>query len=268
MRQTIILLGLMGTIFASILFAQDKKNSLEITWIGHSCFEIKYLNHRILIDPFTPEWFDYARPQGKYDFVFASHKAKDHYFFEGIEADFYLLASGDREMFFQKSRSGNQLLEGRIAKNYGKGTFTFWTVPSYHDDQKGALEGVNGILCFDFDGIKVVHLGDLGHVLEEDHIKKIGAVDVLMIPIDGYFTINIDTAKKIINQLDPKIVFPMHYKTERSKQTQPIYTEKDILDGFSNIKRLHRSRLVIDENILNQKRTIILWEYLEKKEKR
>ena len=246
------------------LFTQDKTNSIEITWIGHSCFETKYLDQRILIDPFTPEWFDYARPQGKYDYVFASHKAKDHYYFKGIHADFYLLASGDKGMFFQKSHSGKQQLEGKTVKKIDSGTFTFWTVPSYHDDQKGSVEGVNGILCFDFDGIKVVHLGDLGHVLEEDRIKKIGAVDVLMIPIDGYFTLDIDTAKKIINQLDPKIVFPMHYKTERSKQTQPIYTEKDILDGFANIQKFRQSQLVIDKNALNQKQRIILLEYLHK----
>jgi L-ascorbate metabolism protein UlaG (beta-lactamase superfamily) len=245
-------------------FPQTKKNELEITWIGHSCFEIQYSDQRILIDPFTPEWFDYTRPQGKYDLVFASHKAKDHYFFDGIDADLYLLASGKKEVFFQESHSGSQIVEGRTARNIGTGSFTFWTVPSYHDDQKGAAEGVNGILCFDFNGIKVVHLGDLGHVLEESHLTKIGSVDVLMIPIDGYFTIDIDTAKTIIHQLDPKIVFPMHYKTERSKLTQPIYTEKDIIGGFGNVKRLRQSRLVIDGNLLDQRQTIILLKYLEK----
>lgn len=264
MRRSINLLGMMGTIFAAILFTQDQTNSIEIIWIGHSCFEIEYSELRILIDPFTPEWFDYARPQGKYDFVFASHKAKDHYFFDGIHADFYLLASGDQGMFFQKSHSGKQQLEGKTAKKNDTGTFTFWTVPSYHDDQKGAVDGVNGILCCDFDGIEVVHLGDLGHVLMDDQIKKIGAVDVLMIPIDGYFTIDIDTAKKIIDQLNPSIVLPMHYKTERSKLTQPIYTEKDILDGLANIKKFRQSRLVIDSNVLNQKQRIILLEYLRK----
>lgn len=264
MRRTIILLGLMGTIFVAILFTQDKTNSIEITWIGHSCFEIKYLDQRILIDPFTPEWFDYERPQGKYNFAFASHKAQDHYFFNGIDADFYLLASGQEDTFSQQISSRNKLIKGKTSKNVDAGTFTFWTVPSYHDDQKGAQDGVNGILCLDFDGIKVVHLGDLGHVLEDDHIKKIGTVDVLMIPIDGYFTIDIDTAKKIIDQLNPSIVLPMHYKTERSKLTQPIYTEKDILDGFANAKKVHQSRIVIDEMALSQRQSIVLLEYLRK----
>jgi len=262
MRRLIILLFPIGAIFVSSLFTQDKTNKLEITWIGHSCFEIEYMDHRILIDSFTPEWFDYARPQGKYDFVFASHGAKDHYYFEGIDAGLYLLASGEKNVFFTESCSGKKQLEGKTVKNVGRGSFTFWTVPSYHDDQKGTVEGVNGILCFDFDGVKVVHLGDLGHVLEEDHIKKIGSVDVLMIPIDGYFTIDIDTAKKIIRQLDPKIALPMHYKTERSKQTQPIYTKKDIINGFNKAKKLHKSQLVIDENTLNQKQQIILLEYI------
>jgi L-ascorbate metabolism protein UlaG (beta-lactamase superfamily) len=258
----IILLCLVASICGANFSLQNKSIGLEITWIGYSCFEIRYFDQKILIDPFTPEWFDYTKPQGRYNFVFASHKAKDHYFFDEIDADFYLLASGEKDVFFQESHSGKQLLEGKTVGNIGPGTFTFWTVPAYHDNQKGAADGVNGILCFDFNGIKVVHLGDIGHVLEENHLKKIGSVDVLMIPIDGYFTIDIDTAKKIIDQLDPKIVLPMHYKTERSKLTQPIYTEKHIISGFKKVKKLHQSRLVIDENILNQKQQIILLEYL------
>ena len=166
MRKTIILLSLMSTVLTASFFAQNKANGLEITWIGHSCFEIQYFDQRILIDPFTPEWFDYVRPQGKYNFVFASHKAKDHHFFDGIDADLYLLASGEKDVFIQERHSGKQTLEGKTVKQIGTGSFTFWTVPSYHDDQKGAAEGTNGILCFDFDRIKVVHLGDLGHVLE------------------------------------------------------------------------------------------------------
>lgn len=264
MRRMIVLFSLIGSIFITNLFSQNKTNDLEITWIGHSCFEIRYFDQRILIDPFTPEWFDYERPQSKYDFVFASHKAKDHSFFVGIDADLYLLASGDKEVFFQEDRSRKRLFEAKKDINIGRGSFVFWTVPTYHDNQKGAAEGSNGILCFDFGGIKMVHLGDIGHVLEEDHLNKIGPVDVLMIPIDGYFTIGIETAKKIIGQLDPKIVFPMHYKTEKSKQAQPIYTEKDIIEGFKNVKKLHQSRLAIDENILNQKQQIILLEYLHK----
>jgi L-ascorbate metabolism protein UlaG (beta-lactamase superfamily) len=260
----IILFSLTSTVLIASFFAQNKTNGLEITWIGHSCFEIQYFDQRILIDPFTPELFDYARPEGKYTFVFASHKAKDHYYFDGIDADLYLLASGEKNVLFTEDCSGKQQLEGKTVKNIGRGSFTFWTVPSYHDDQKGAAEGVNGILCFDFDGIKVVHLGDLGHILDEDHLKKIGSVDVLMIPIDGYFTIDINTAKKIIEQLDPKIVFPMHYKTDRSKQTQPIYTAKDIISGFKKAKKLHQSRLIIDNKILNQRQQIILLEYLHK----
>ena len=268
MKRTIFLLGLMGTIFIAPLSTQNSSNKIEVTWIGHSCFEIKYLNQRILIDPFTPEWFDYERPQGKYNFVFASHKAQDHYFFEGIDADVYLLASGQEDTFSQQSSSGNNPIKGKTSKNVDSGTFTFWTVPSYHDNQKGAVDGVNGILCLDFDGITVVHLGDIGHVLEEDHLKKIGPVDVLMIPVDGYFTIDIDTAKKIIDQLNPSIVLPMHYKTERSKLTQPIYTEKELLERFVNIKKLHQSQLVIDENALTQRQSIILLEYLHDGPKR
>ncbi len=266
MKRAIIFLVLICLVFLFNTQAQAKKDGLDIIWIGHSCFEINYHDYRILIDPFTPEWFDYAFPQGQYDIVLASHKAQDHSYFDGIKADLFLLASGDKDEFIHDGPSKKTNIKGKIHQNIGDRAFSFWTVDSYHDDQKGAKEGVNGILCLDFEGIKVVHLGDLGHVLEEVQLRQIGPVDVLMIPVDGYFTIDIDTAKKIINQLDPKIIFPMHYKTEKSRRIKsfPVYTEQDLNNGFKEVKRLHQSQLRIDTEILDQRQQIVILDYLER----
>jgi L-ascorbate metabolism protein UlaG (beta-lactamase superfamily) len=257
---------LLSLICISLLFScggdtSRNDNKIDIVWVGHSCFEIGFHEYRILIDPFSPESFDNILPRTKYDIVFATHKAQDHDFFDGVEADAYLLASGDKDEFISKRRDEEQKITGMTVRKTATSQFSFWTVASFHDDQHGAVEGVNGIICLDFNGIKVVHLGDLGHALEESHLGQIGAVDVLMIPVDGYFTLDLDTAKAIIRQLAPKIVFPMHYRTESSKSIRPIYTEEDIIAGFHNAKRLNQSHLVIDREILDRSQQIIMLDH-------
>jgi len=262
-RLVILFTGI-GILFYSCYSEQEKADSdLVISWIGHSCYEIKYHDFRILLDPHTPEWFDYSRPKGRFDIVFATHKAADHFYFEGIEANEYLLSSGAKDEFIQQRHSKDVVIKDKTTRTKNNKSFSIWTVASFHDDQGGAAEGVNGVLCFDFGGIKVVHLGDLGHILEETHLNKIGTVDVLMIPVDGYYTIDIKTAKAIIQQLDPRIVLPMHYKTEKSSITAPIYTEKNLLEGFPSLKRIHHSHLDIDKDTLNHRQQVIILDYLD-----
>lgn len=243
--------------------AGEADNKIEIVWIGHSCFEIGFHECRILIDPFSPESFDNILPRTKYDIVFATHKAQDHHYFDGVEADAYLLARGDRSEFISERQDEERNIAGKATKKTATSSFSFWTVPSFHDDQHGAVNGVNGIICLDFNRIKAVHLGDLGHVLEESQLEQIGTVDVLMIPVDGYFTINMETAKTIIRQLTPKIVFPMHYRTKGSKTAKPIYTEEDIVAGFENSKKLDQSHLTIESKILDHEQQIIILDYLK-----
>jgi L-ascorbate metabolism protein UlaG (beta-lactamase superfamily) len=257
-------------IFVAFLFscggnADENGNKIEITWIGHSCFEIGFHECRILIDPFSPASFEKILPKKKYDIVFATHHAQDHHYFDGVEAATYLLASGYKSEFISEREDEERTLSGKTTKKTANNSFSFWTVGSFHDDQHGAVNGVNGIICLDFNGIKVVHLGDLGHVLEESHLEQIGAVDVLMIPVDGYFTIGIETARAIIRQLDPRIVFPMHYKTEKSKSTAPCNTEKELLDGFPGVKRIHRSRLEINMDMLRHHRQVIMLDFLDQR---
>jgi len=262
---------ILSLIYIALLFscgrnAGENENKIEIVWIGHSCFEIGFHECRVLIDPFSPESFDHILPKKKYDIVFATHKAQDHHYFDGVDAATYLLAGGDKNEFISERPDEERTISGKTTKKTATSSFSFWTVASFHDDQHGAVNGVNGIICLDFNGIKVVHLGDLGHVLGESDLEQIGAVDVLMIPVDGYFTIDMEIAKTIIRQLAPRIVFPMHYRTESSKTTRPIYTEEDIVVGFKNVKKLNQSHLVVEKGILDRERQIIILDYLKQKD--
>lgn len=91
----------------------------------------------------------------------------------------------------------------------------FKAVPAAHDNQGGKQRGKNIIFCFEVDGVKVCHCGDLGHELNAEQVKATGAVDVLMIPVGGFFTIDAKTATRVGEQLKPKVIIPMHFKTEK-----------------------------------------------------
>jgi len=147
--------------FLSFFFCRSERENMKarITYYGHSCFEFQYAGKRILVDPFTPEWFDYGLPKGKLDYGFASHVAKDHSHFDGLDVENKYFASGETDQFECQNQGKASRLKGKVTERIGDHQFTFWTVPSFHDDVKGARNGVNGILCFDFAGVKISATG-------------------------------------------------------------------------------------------------------------
>ena len=87
-------------------------------------------------------------------------------------------------------------------------------VAAFHDEEKGNQRGKNTIFVVDFEGVKFCHLGDLGHRLEDKQLTEIGNVDVLLLPVGGFFTIDAKAATEVVAQLEPRIVIPMHYLVE------------------------------------------------------
>jgi L-ascorbate metabolism protein UlaG (beta-lactamase superfamily) len=106
-------------------------------------------------------------------------------------------------------------------------------VESTHDNNGGASRGTNAIWVIDVDGFHVVHLGDLGQLeLSDKQIQAIGTPDILMIPVgDGGFTIDGLQARRIVQQLNPHLVIPMHYRTDRTPATSPLKSVADFLGG-------------------------------------
>ena len=91
-------------------------------------------------------------------------------------------------------------------------------INSFHDDSEGTERGKNIIFHLIFDGLNIVHLGDLGQTkLTEEQITQIGQVDILIVPVGSIYTINGKAAAAIVSQLEPKIIIPMHYKIEGLK---------------------------------------------------
>ena len=173
----------------------------KIYWAGQSCFQISVSNSKdhsadIVIDPFD-EKLGLKLPNLSGDIVLVSHQHHDHNNVEGVKGSpFVIEGPGEYE----------------VKEVFING------IPSFHDDQEGKERGANTIYVFEAEGLKFCHLGDLGQKqLTDEQLEKIDAVDVLMIPVGGKYTIDSQAAQKIIGQIEPRIVIPMHFALPKQK---------------------------------------------------
>lgn len=127
---------------------------------------------------------------------------------------------------------------------------------TYHDTSKGSQRGENTAFCFTVDGLRLCHLGDLGHQLSVSEIAEIGQVDVLMIPVGGFYTIDAAMASKVCDQIKPKVIIPMHYKND--KCAFPIAGVEEFLKGKSGIKRVNAAEVELKTGQLPQVTEIIV----------
>ena len=193
---------------------------MKIKYLGHSCFMItSETGIKIITDPYqTGGEFSYGKIEELADIVLVSHDHFDHSNVAAVR--------------------GNPEVVRKSAKIKG---IEFKGIPSYHDDAGGRLRGKNTIFCFEVDGVKVSHLGDLGHQLSPQQVAELGKVDILLIPVGGYYTIEAKVASQVCNTLTPKVIIPMHYKTD--KCGLPIASVDEFLEGKKEISRLDTSEV-------------------------
>ena len=167
----------------------------KITWAGQSCFEISVANAKdstanIVIDPFD-EKIGLKLPNMTADLVLVTHDHSDNSNVKGVKGEpFVIDGPGEYEI---------------------KGIFV-QGIDSFHDDAHGKERGKNTIFTIETEHIRFCHLGDFGQKeLTEEQVEQIGTVDILMIPVGGSYTITSAEAIKIIGQIEPKMVIPMHY---------------------------------------------------------
>lgn len=174
---------------------------MNIFWHGQSCFQISTSqgknNHvNIVIDPFD-ESLGLKVPKLEADILLITHNHPDHSNIKAVSAPtsgyspFIIDGPGEYEI-------KNVFIQG---------------IHSWHDEKEGKERGENTIYTIEAEDLKLCHLGDFGQKeLEEEQLEKIGEVDILMIPIGGVYTISAKTAVKVMAQIEPKIVIPMHYQ--------------------------------------------------------
>lgn len=138
------------------------------------------------------------------------------------------------------------------------GGVQFRGIATYHDGAQGKQRGANTIFCFTMDDIKLCHLGDLGHALTAEQVKEIGAVDVLFVPVGGFYTIDASEAGKVCALLDPRLVIPMHFKTAGC--AFPIAGVDDFLKGKEHVHRAGSSEIEIEREALPLAAEIVVLE--------
>jgi len=185
---------------------------MRIKWLGHDSFMITSdTGIKIITDPYkTDEKIRYGEIDESADIVTVSHEHSDHNNVTAVK--------------------GNPEVVRETAKVKG---VEFRGIPTYHDSVQGQQRGKNTIFCFEVDGIRICHLGDLGHSLSDKQLAELGEVDILLVPVGGYFTIDAEVASQICDRLAPGVVIPMHYKT--NKCFLSIAGVDEFLQGKGNI---------------------------------
>jgi len=208
---------------------------MKIKWLGHASFTITSdTGIKIITDPYkTDERIRYGEIDESADIVTVSHEHYDHNNIAAVK--------------------GNPEVVRETAKVKG---LEFNGISTYHDNVQGQQRGKNIIFCFEVDGIRICHFGDLGHLLSDKQVAELGRVDMLLIPVGGYFTIDAEVASQICGRLAPRVVIPMHYKTD--KCFLPIAGVDEFLQGKGNIVLSSANEVEFKQGELPAKTQIIV----------
>lgn len=156
---------------------------MKLIWHCHACFELISADGSVVFDPYSPGSVRGLELKPlRADCIICSHGHSDHNYTDGVEL------------------SGIEP------------GFSLTQVPTYHDGKLGALRGDNLCSVVEAEGMRIAHLGDLGHTLDPETAAKLKPLDILMIPVGGYYTICPQQAKEIAIALDAKTIIPMHYR--------------------------------------------------------
>lgn len=212
---------------------------MEITWLGHSCFKIKGKKVTVITDPYDDS-IGYTMEEQKADIVTLSHFHLGHCCVKSISGSPRVISSPGE---------------------YDVSDVAIKGIRSFHDAVKGEERGKNIIYLIDIDGIRICHLGDLGHVLDAEKASDLSDVDILMIPVGGSSTIGASDAAEMARLLEPKVVIPMHYKTDAV-----VRSEMDSIDKFRKEMGVKpevqpERKLVIGKSGLPQEAQVFIMDY-------
>ncbi len=211
---------------------------MKIKWLGHSSFLITSgTGIRIITDPYAPnERLTYSEIKESAGIVTVSHGHFDHNNVAAVQGNPQVVQVADPVTIKGIKFSG---------------------IPTYHDDTGGSKRGNNIIFCFEVDGIRVCHLGDLGHSLSKKELADLGKVDILLVPVGGNYTIDAKVATELCGKLAPKVIMPMHYKNERCSNF-PVAGVDEFLQGKTEVKRLNSSEAEFKKEQLPAKTQVIV----------
>jgi len=158
---------------------------MKLSWHGHACFTLETDFGTVVFDPYEPGYVPGLElPELTADIVVSSHEHGDHYYPQGVNL------------------SGK---EHGLKLRY---------IDTFHDEAQGRKRGKNTVTIVEAGDMRVVHMGDIGHLLSDEQLEALGRVDVLIIPTGGFYTIDARQAWQQVKAIRPKVTIPMHYRGE------------------------------------------------------
>ena len=211
---------------------------MKVKWLGHACFLLtSEKGPRVITDPYgAMGGLFYGPVKESADVVIITHDHLDHNNAGAV--------------------AGAEVVKGPGIKE-AKG-IEFLGLPTHHDEKGGRERGENTVFCFTLDELRVCHLGDLGRPLSDAEAKQIGKVDVLFIPVGGFYTIDARGASGVIDQLGPGVVIPMHYKTPRLGWS--IAGVEPFLQGKPRVRQVKGSEVELKADQLPPAQEIVVLE--------
>ncbi len=162
--------------------------AVNVKWLGHSCFRMEYKGWSLIIDTFADGSVDgIGNVRETANALYATHGHHDHCAPETVT----------------------------VVPAEAPADFTAETFETPHDHHGGAKRGMNLIHLFSFGGLRVAHMGDTGSVPAAEILEKLKDVDLMLIPVGGFFTVGADEAYDIVEKTGPKAVVPMHYRSDK-----------------------------------------------------
>jgi L-ascorbate metabolism protein UlaG (beta-lactamase superfamily) len=200
------------------LFTLQGAIKMKLKYLGHAAFELTLGDGRsIVFDPYESGAYDgalgYGPIEGAHDIAIVSHAHPDHRF-EGVISKAGTVVD----------KAGEVNLEGIRIKSYD----------TFHDESMGCERGENLVSIVEAEGIRLVHMGDLGHSISSTDLPELEGIDVMLLPVGGFFTIDAATARSIAGEFSPKIIVPMHFKTD--KCGFPIAALEDFTSAMDDVE--------------------------------
>jgi len=192
----------------------------------------------LMFDPFRG--IGLPEPRVKADIILCSHSHSDHNNARAVRHEKSITLEG----FTGARQIDNMSIRG---------------VATFHDDAQGSKRGRNSVYIIRFDELTFCHLGDLGHELSPSQTSEVGSVEVLFLPIGGFYTIGPGQARKVMESLKPRITVPMHYRLPGMSATfNALSTVEDFIHRDDNLKRLDSARFTVGRADLPGKPLIIV----------
>lgn len=193
-----------------------------------------------MTDPFSAEMVGFSYPQTEADIVTVSHEHEDHSATDSVSGQPFII-------------SGPGEYEVKEVMIFGFGAF--------HDSSSGSERGKNTMYLLEMDGLRLAHLGDLGHELTGEQLEELDGVDILFVPVGGHFTLTSKQAAEVVSKIDPKIIIPMHYQ-ERGLN-QAVFAKLSPVEEF--LKEIGEevtpiAKLTISRDRLPEERQIVVLE--------